>query len=45
MYALWTFAKAYVADKDRVAIDGGKGAEIKVRYSSFPSLPFPAAVI
>ena len=30
VYALWTFAKAYVADKDRVAIDGGKGAEIKV---------------
>ena len=31
VYALWTFAKAYVADKDRVAIDAGKGAEIKVR--------------
>lgn len=30
VYALWTFAKAYVADKDRVAIHGGKGAEIKV---------------
>eukprot|EP00752_Nemacystus_decipiens_P008857 g7903.t2 len=30
VYALWTFAKAYVADKDRVAIDGGKGAEIKM---------------
>lgn len=29
VYALWTFAKAYVADKDRVAVDGGKGAEIK----------------
>lgn len=30
MYALWSFAKAYVEDKDRVLVDGGKGAEIRV---------------
>lgn len=30
VYALWSFAKAYVQDKDRVMVDGGKGAEIRV---------------
>ena len=30
VYALWSFAKAYVEDKDRVIVDGGKGAEIRV---------------
>lgn len=31
VYALWSFAKAYVSEKDRVMVDGGKGAEIRVR--------------
>lgn len=31
VYALWTFAKAYVAEKDIVMLDGGKGADIRVR--------------
>lgn len=31
VYALWSFAKAYVQDKDRVSVDGGKVAEIRVR--------------
>ncbi|CAM9482072.1 unnamed protein product [Ectocarpus sp. 12 AP-2014] len=30
VYALYTFAKAYVLDKDRVTIDGGKGEQIKM---------------
>ncbi|CAN0166637.1 unnamed protein product, partial [Laminaria digitata] len=30
VYALWSFAKAYVEDKDRVIVDGGKGAEIRM---------------
>lgn len=30
VYALWSFAKAYVNDKDRVLVDGGKGSEIRV---------------
>ncbi|CAM9665388.1 unnamed protein product [Pylaiella littoralis] len=30
VYALWSFAKAYVQDKDRVSVDGGKVAEIRM---------------
>lgn len=41
VYALWSFAQAYVAEKDRVVVEGGKGAEIRVRVSAlWKSAPF-----